>query len=282
MDCQGGNKGFSGKGLRANVMADALSRKERAKPKRVRAMNMTIKDRILAAQKEASDESAGLTLIMDESISEVQLCKELLRCIMHLAIGIGGGYEVGHSVYDVQFPLVKFLYNNSYYSSVRCAPFEALYGRKCRSPIMWAEVARDRQKSYADKRRKPLEFSVGDYVLPKVSPWEKVCTLWRKENLAPRFVLAFESIEVLADQHCKCLDEIKVMTRLNFVEEPVEILEREFKKLKRSMIAIVKVWWNSKRGPEFTWEREDQTSYVLRICLVLILLDFGSKILLRG
>ncbi|GJY68802.1 hypothetical protein Tco_0471784 [Tanacetum coccineum] len=67
-------------------------------------------------------------------------------------------------------PMVQ---NNSYHSSVRCAPFEALYGRKCRSPIMWAEIkdrlkdAHDRQKSYADKRRKPLEFSVGDYVLLK-------------------------------------------------------------------------------------------------------------------
>ncbi|GKC88110.1 hypothetical protein Tco_1148759, partial [Tanacetum coccineum] len=54
------------------------------------------------------------------------------------------------------------------------------------------------------------------------------------------------------------LDEIQVDAKLNFVEEPVEILEREFKKLKRSRIAIIKVWWNSKRGPEFKWEREDQ------------------------
>ncbi|GKD60205.1 putative reverse transcriptase domain-containing protein [Tanacetum coccineum] len=78
------------------------------------------------------------------------------------------------------------------------------------------KVVRDRQKSYADKRRKPLEFSV----VP--------------------------------------LDEIRVDAKLNFVEEHVEILEREFKKLKRSRITIVKVRWNSKRGPEFTWEREDQ------------------------
>nr|GEZ93569.1 putative reverse transcriptase domain-containing protein [Tanacetum cinerariifolium] len=99
--------------------------------------------------------------------------------------------------WDIHLPLIEFSYNNSYHSSVRCASFEALYGRKCRSPIMWAEVgegqligpelvqkttkkisqikdrlkaARDRQKSYANKRRKPLEFSVGDYVLLKVLP----------------------------------------------------------------------------------------------------------------
>ncbi|GKA20883.1 putative reverse transcriptase domain-containing protein [Tanacetum coccineum] len=135
---------------------------------------------------------------------------------------------------------MEFPYNNSYHSSVRCVSFKALYGRKCRSLIMCAEVgegqligpelvqettekisqikerlkaARDCQKSYADKRRKPLEFSV----VP--------------------------------------LEEIQVDAKLNFMEEHVEILEREFKKLKRSRIAIVKVRWNSKCDPEFTWER---------------------------
>ncbi|GKC04088.1 putative reverse transcriptase domain-containing protein, partial [Tanacetum coccineum] len=150
------------------------------------------------------------------------------------------------------------------------------------------KAARDRQKSYADKRRKPLEFSVGDYVLLKVSPWKGVVRFGKKGKLAPRFVGPFEIIEkvglvayrldlpeelngvhdtfhvsnlkkCLADPTLQVpLDEIRVDAKLNFVEEPVEILEREFKKLKRSRIAIVKVRWNSKRGPEFTWEREDQ------------------------
>ncbi|GJV60036.1 putative reverse transcriptase domain-containing protein [Tanacetum coccineum] len=187
--------------------------------------------------------------------------------------------------WDVHLSLVEFSYNNSYHSSVRCAPFEALYGRKCRSLIMWAEVG---EEIYADKRRKPLEFSVGDYVLLKVSPWKGVVRFGKKEKLAPRFVGPFEIIEkvgpmayrldlpeelngvhdtfhvsnlkkCLVDPTLKVsLDEIRVDAKLNFMEEPVEILEREFKKLKRSRIAIVKVRWNSKRGPEFTWEREDQ------------------------
>ncbi|GKG08575.1 hypothetical protein Tco_0334407, partial [Tanacetum coccineum] len=103
---------------------------------------------------------------------------------------------------------------NSYHSSVRCTPFEALYGQKCRSLILWAKVgegqligpelvqettekisqiknrlkaASDRQKSYADKRRKPLEFSVGDYVLLKVSPWKGVVRFGKKGKLAPRY-----------------------------------------------------------------------------------------------
>ncbi|GJR58654.1 putative reverse transcriptase domain-containing protein [Tanacetum coccineum] len=101
------------------------------------------------------------------------------------------------------------------------------------------KVVRGRQKSYVNKRRKPLEFSVGDYVLLKVSPWKGVKCLDDPTLQVP-------------------LDEIHVNGKLNFVEEPVEILEREFKKLKRSRIAIVKVRWNSKSGPEFMWEREDQ------------------------
>ncbi|GJX90196.1 putative reverse transcriptase domain-containing protein [Tanacetum coccineum] len=138
------------------------------------------------------------------------------------------------------------------------------------------KVARDRQKSYADKSRKPLEFSVGDYVLLKVSPWKGVVRFRKKGKLAPRFVGPFEIVEkvgpvayrldlpkelngvhdtfhvsnlkkCLADPTLQVhLDEIRVDDKLKFREEHVEILEREFKKLKRSRIAIVKVRWNSK------------------------------------
>ncbi|GKB83983.1 putative reverse transcriptase domain-containing protein [Tanacetum coccineum] len=194
---------------------------------------------------------------------------------------------------DVHLPLVEFSYNNSYHFSVRCASFEDLYGRKCRSPVMWAEIknrlkaARDRQKSYVDKRMKHLEFSIADYVLLKVSPWKGVVRFGKKGKL-PRFVGPFKVIEkvglmsyrldlleeldgvqdtfhvsnlkkCLADPTLQVLlDEIRVDSKLNFVEETVEILEQEFKKLKWSRIVIVKVRWNSKRGPEFTWERDDQ------------------------
>ncbi|GKD74993.1 putative reverse transcriptase domain-containing protein [Tanacetum coccineum] len=124
--------------------------------------------------------------------------------------------------WDFCLPLVEFSYNNSYHSSVRCTPFKSLYGRKYRLPIMWAEVregqligpelvqeitkkisqikdrliaTRDHQKSYADKRRKPLEFSVGDQVLLKVSPWKGVVCFRKKEKLAPRFIGPFEITE---------------------------------------------------------------------------------------
>ncbi|GJX95594.1 putative reverse transcriptase domain-containing protein [Tanacetum coccineum] len=149
------------------------------------------------------------------------------------------------------------------------------------------KATRDRQKSYADNRRKPLEFQVGDHVMLKVSPWKGVVRFGKKGKLAPRFVGPFEILERIGpvayrlrfpeELSCvhdtfhlsnlkKCLadanlhvslDEIKVDKTLRFVEEPLEIMHREVKTLKGSKIPIVKVRWNSKRGPEFTWERED-------------------------
>nr|GFA08213.1 putative reverse transcriptase domain-containing protein [Tanacetum cinerariifolium] len=129
----------------------------------------------------------------------------------------------------------------------------------------------DHQKSYVDKRKKPLEFSVGDYVLLKVSPWKGVVHFNKKGKLAPRFVGLFEIIEKVGPvayrldlpeelngvhetfhlsnlKNCLAyltlqvpLDEIRVDAKLNFVEDPVESLERQFKKLKWSRIAIVKM-----------------------------------------
>ncbi|GKA24315.1 putative reverse transcriptase domain-containing protein [Tanacetum coccineum] len=421
---------------KVNVDADALSRKEIVKPKRVRSMNMTvqssIKDRTLADQKEACDESMGLqkgldemiehrsdgalyyldriwvplkddvrTLIMDEAhkskysvhpkadkmyydlrdrpsgllqqpeipkwkwegiamnfvtklprtssghdtiwVNVDRLTKSahflpmrkdykmdrLARLYLNENVArhgvpiliisdrdshftsrfwqsmqevLGTKLDMSTTYHPQTDGQMEFSYKNSYHSSVRCAPFEALYDRKCRSSIMWAEVgeghligpelvqettekishiknrlkaARDRQKSYVDKRRKPLEFGVSDYVLLKVSPWKGVVRFRKKGKLAPRFVGPFEIIKRIApvayrldlpeelngvhdtfhvSNLKKCmanptlqvpLDEIRVDAKLNFVEEPMEILEREFKKLKRSRIAIVKVRWNS-------------------------------------
>ncbi|GJS37816.1 hypothetical protein Tco_0536198 [Tanacetum coccineum] len=137
-------------------------------------------------------------------------------------------------------------------------------------------------------KRKPLEFEVGDRVLLKVTPWKGVVYFGKKGKLAPRYVGPFEILEriglvsyrlrlpeelnsvhdtfhVLNIKKCLAnaslhvpLDEIKVDKTLHFVEEPIEIMDREIRKLKHREIAFVKVRWNSKHGPEFIWEHEDQ------------------------
>ncbi|GJX98284.1 reverse transcriptase domain-containing protein [Tanacetum coccineum] len=239
-----------------------------------------------------------------QSERTIQTLEDMIRACV---IDFGGSW-------DTHLPLVEFSYNNSYHSSIRCAPVEALYGRKCRSPVLWAKVrenrligpkmvqkttdkvalikeklkaARDRQKIYADNRRKPLEFEVGDKVLLKVSPWKGVVRFGKKGKLAPRYVGPYEILkrigpvayrlrlsQGLSNVHDtfhvanlkKCLadaslhvpfEEIKIDKILLFVEEPTEIMDHEVKRLKRSRIPIIKVRWNSKCGPEITWERED-------------------------
>ncbi|GJX51059.1 putative reverse transcriptase domain-containing protein [Tanacetum coccineum] len=206
-----------------------------------------------------------------QSERTIQTLEDMLRACV---IDFGKGW-VKH------LPLAEFSYNNSYHASIKAAPYEALYGRKCRSPVCWAEVgeaqltgpeliqettekivlikqrmqaAQDRQKSYADRKRKPMEFEVGDRVMLKVSPWKGVVRFGKRGKLNPRYVGPFK---VLAKVGKACRIRIHVDDKLQFVEEPVEIMEREIKRLKRSRIPLVKVRWNSRRGPEFTWERED-------------------------
>ncbi|GKD25986.1 putative reverse transcriptase domain-containing protein, partial [Tanacetum coccineum] len=177
-----------------------------------------------------------------QSERTIQTLEDMLKaCILDF----GGSW-------DVHISLVEFLYNNSYHSSMRCAPFEALYGRKCRSPIMWAEfgeghligpelvqetiekisqikdrlkVARDRQKSYADKRRKPLEFSVGDYVLlKKAGLVAYILRLLEELNGVHDTFHVSNLKKCLADPILQVpLDEIRVDAKLNFMEVHVEI-----------------------------------------------------------
>nr|GEV22313.1 putative reverse transcriptase domain-containing protein [Tanacetum cinerariifolium] len=161
--------------------------------------------------------------------------------------------------WDVHLPLVEFSNNNSYHSSVRCAPFEALYGRKCRSLIMWAEVREARCSTLWEEREVSTRF-VGPFeIIEKVGPVAYRLDFHDELNGVHDTFHMSNLKKCLADPTLQVpLDEIRVDAKLNFMEKPVEILEREFKKLKRSRIAIVKVRWNSKPGPEFTWEREDQ------------------------
>nr|GEX92032.1 putative reverse transcriptase domain-containing protein [Tanacetum cinerariifolium] len=188
-------------------------------------------------------------------------------------------------------PLCEFSYNNSYHASIKAAPYEALYGQKCRSPVCWAKVgeaqltglkliqettekivlikqriqaAYDRQKSYAYLKRKPVEFEIGDRVMLKVSLWKGVVRFGKRGKLNPRYVGPFKLLakvgkvayrlelpqELSRVHHTfhvsnlkKCyadeplvmpLEGIHVEDKLQFVEEPVEIMKREIKRLKRA------------------------------------------------
>ncbi|GJZ09378.1 putative reverse transcriptase domain-containing protein [Tanacetum coccineum] len=124
----------------------------------------------------------------------IQTLEDILRACV---IDFGKGW-------DRHLPLMEVSYNNSYYTSIKAAPFEALYDQKCRSPVCWVE------KCFSDE---PLAIP---------------------------------------------LDEIQIDDKLNFIKELVEIMDREVKRLNQSLIPIVKVNLNSIRGPEFTWECEDQ------------------------
>nr|GEV52783.1 putative reverse transcriptase domain-containing protein [Tanacetum cinerariifolium] len=264
---------------KANVVANALSKKERLKPRR-RALQKTLGTRLDMS-------TAYQPQTNGQSERTIQTLKDMLReCVMDF----GGSW-------DTHLPLVEFSYNNSYHKSIKCAPFEALYGRKCRSPVIWEAVgesqlirpeivqetakkimqikerlntARDRQKSYADKRRKPLESNVGDRVLLKVSPWKGVVRFGKKGKIAPRHVRPFEIVECVGPvayrlklpQELSCihdtfhvsnlkkylaepdsqvpLEEIEIDDNLCFVEEPIEIMARDVKKPKRRRIPLVK------------------------------------------
>ncbi|GKC11085.1 putative reverse transcriptase domain-containing protein [Tanacetum coccineum] len=147
-----------------------------------------------------------------QSERTIQTIEDMLRACV---IDFGKGW-------DKHLPLVEFLYNNSYHASIKATPFEALYGRKCRSPVCWAEVgdsqltgpkiiqettekivqirqrlqsARDRQRSYANVRRKPLEFQVGDRVMLKVSPRKGIFQFGKRGKPNPRYIGPFKILE---------------------------------------------------------------------------------------
>ncbi|KAL0553782.1 hypothetical protein IC582_007686 [Cucumis melo] len=216
--------------------------------------------------------------------------------------------------WDSHLHLMEFAYNNSYQATIGMAPFEALYGKCCRSPVCWDEVgeqrlmgpelvqstneaiqkirsrmhtAQSRQKSYADVRRKDLEFEVGDKVFLKVAPMRGVLRFERRGKLSPRFVGPFEILERIGPvayrlalppslstvhdvfhvsmlrkyvpdpSHVVDYEPLEIDENLSYVEQPVEVLAREVKTLRNKQIPLVKVLWRNHRVEEATWERED-------------------------
>uniref|UniRef100_A0A2N9HRA9 RNA-directed DNA polymerase n=1 Tax=Fagus sylvatica TaxID=28930 RepID=A0A2N9HRA9_FAGSY len=239
-----------------------------------------------------------------QSERTIQILEDMLRaCVLDLK-----GSWANHLC------LVEFAYNNSFQSSIGMAPYEALYGRKCRSPICWDEVgvrkilgpeiiqrtcekvdlirerlrtAQSRQKSYADKRRKDLEFEVGDMVFLRVAPMKGVMRFGKKGKLSPRFVGPFEILERIGPvayrlalppalsgihnvfhvsmlrkyipepSHVLSYDQLQIKDDLSYEEVPIEILDRKEHMLRTKSIPLVKVLWKNHALKEASWERED-------------------------
>nr|GEX10843.1 putative reverse transcriptase domain-containing protein [Tanacetum cinerariifolium] len=204
-----------------------------------------------------------------QSERTIQMLEDMLRAYM---IDFG-------SSWDRHLPLVEFSYNNSYHASIKAAPYEALYRRKCRSPVCWNEVG-DSQLTGPELIRDTTEKIVW--------PWKGAVRFGKRRKLSPCYIGPFRIIatvgpvaytlelpkelkgihstfhvlnlkKYLAEGDIIVLmDEIQLDDKLHMIEEPVEVVDREVKRLKQSRIPIVKVRWNSQRGLEFTWERKDQ------------------------
>ncbi|KAK8617479.1 hypothetical protein V6N13_080395 [Hibiscus sabdariffa] len=220
----------------------------------------------------------------------IQVLEDMLRCCI---IDFQGTWEK-------QLPLVELAYSNSYQASIQMASYEALYGRRCRTPVCWAEAgqkllpipdilkgttkkvkliserlkaASDRQKSYADLKRREVEYAVGDKVFLKVSPWKKVMRFGRKGKLSPRYIGPYEivgrvgpvayrllllpELERIHDvfhvsmlrkyrsdpSHVMPVEEIELNPYLSYDEEPIEVLASDSKVLRGRTIELVKVKW---------------------------------------
>jgi len=235
-------------------------------------------------------------------------------------------------------PLAEFAYNNSYQESIKMAPFEALYGRKCRTPLNWVEpgerrfygidfvdeaekkvhliqqnmkAAQSRQKSYADKRRRPLEFQVGDYVYLKVTPMKKVQRFGVKRKLAPRFVGPYKIIEKKGpvayklqlpeamgsifpvfhvSQLKKCLripeeriepQSIQLKSDLEYHEQPVRVLDTKDRVTRNKVVRTYKIQWSHHDDGDATWETGEylQNAYTDFYSKWFVTLNLGTRFL---
>ncbi|KAA0054783.1 pol protein [Cucumis melo var. makuwa] len=191
--------------------------------------------------------------------------------------------------WDSHLHLMEFAYNNSYQATIGMAPFEALYGKCCRSPVCWGEVgeqslmgpeliqstneaiqkirsrmqtAQSRQKSYADVRRKDLEFDVGDKVFLKVAPMKAYRLALPPSLLTVHDVFHVSMLRkyVSDPSHVVDYEPLEIDENLSYTEQPVEVLAREVKMLRNREIPLVKVLWRNHQVEEATWEREDDMS----------------------
>ncbi|GJV24886.1 putative reverse transcriptase domain-containing protein [Tanacetum coccineum] len=319
---------------KANVVADALSRKERLKPRRVRAMSITIhfglKTKILEAQGEASKDLKAPAELFPKSssrydtiwvivyrltksahflpIREDYKTEKLARIYVNEIVARHGvpvsiisdcdgrftshlwqafQKELGTKLHmsmayhpeidgqsertiqtledmlracvmdfgcswDTHLPLIEFSYNNSYHISIKCAPFEALYGRKCRSPVIWTEVGESQligQEIMQETTEKIVQIS------------ERLKTARSRQKAMLIRGLSLLNSKLETECYLRYLrgkEWYNLVRKESWHHVPIKIVERDMKKLKQRRISLVKVRWNSRKGAEYTWEHEDQ------------------------
>ena len=258
----------------------------------------------------------------------IQVLEDMLRgCVMEFS-----------GSWDRYIPLMEFAYNNSFQSSIGMAPYEALYGRKCRTPMCWTDfsehkligpdivkdteekvqvirqrlkAASDRQRSYANLKRRDIEYNVGDKVFLKVSPWKRILRFGQKGKLSPRFIGPYEILERIGPvayrlalppelaklhdvfhvsmlrryrsdkSHILPVQEIQVQEDLSYDEKPKTILAREVKQLRNKQVPLVKVLWQHHSREEATWEPE-ATMRAQYPQLFESGMNFEDKILFKG
>nr|GEY02524.1 putative reverse transcriptase domain-containing protein [Tanacetum cinerariifolium] len=286
---------------KANVVVNALSRKERNKPLQVRALVMTIglnlpkqvlETQIDPKKPENFKKEDAIGLLVQPEIPQWKWDNIIIDFVTKLSKSSQGN--------DTIWVIVDRLTKSALFLPIRKTdPMEKLVNvpkgeivqettEKIIQIKQRIQATRDRQKSYTDLKRKTMEFQVAYRVMLKVSPWKGVIRFEKHGKLNPKDVGPFKVLEKVGSNAYKLelpqelsrvhnmfhvsnlkkcysgkplvvpLDEIHIDDKLHFVEEPIEIMDREVKRLKRSRILIVNVRWNSRRGPEFTWEREDQ------------------------
>ena len=217
--------------------------------------------------------------------------------------------------WDKYLPLIEFAYNNSYQQSIGMVPYEALYGRKCQSPLCWydkeegrilgpdlvqetterikhirekIQTAQSQQKSYADIKRRPLEFNEGDHIFLRVTPTTGIGRALRTKKLNPRYLGPFQILKRVGpvayqvalppylsnlhdvfhvsqlkkynpdESHVLQPETVQLRADLTYQTLPVRIVERSDKQLRDKTVSLVKVAWGQTGTEEYTWELEDK------------------------
>nr|GEV97581.1 hypothetical protein [Tanacetum cinerariifolium] len=260
-----------------NVVADALSRKER-EPIRVKELVMTVHPNL--------HEKIRLPRTPSGYDSIWVIVDRLTKLAHFLSVKTTDIMEKLTQLY-LKEVVCRHVVPTSIISD-RDSKFTSRFWRSLQEALgTRLDMSTARQKSYTDVRHRPLEFNLGDKVMLKVSPWKGVIHFGKRRKLSPRFIGPFKILERISQVAYKLelprelqgihntfhvsnlkkclsdesliisLDEVQLDEKLYFIEEPAEIMDREVKRLKQSRIPIVKVHWNLHRGPKYTWERED-------------------------